>query len=105
MEVKIHTFNENGTKRIIKEDKTAPVTIAVINPRTKAPSVIHAEMVESRIAEVPTGYHKYSLRESDDGMYPATIEKEVIVNHYGDILVKEPLKFSDYLQTIYFSIR
>lgn len=39
---------------------------------------------------VPEGYHRYSVRECDDGSGdPATIERHVLVNHLMDILTKE----------------
>lgn len=103
MNVKIHSW-DNHNNRIVVDDKTSPVTITVCDYKTGEKRQIHAEMVEARIAEVPDGYHKYSLRESDEGSWPATIENEVIVNHYGDILVKEPLEFSEYMPIEYFSI-
>lgn len=40
--------------------------------------------------EVADGLYKYDLREGD-GIAFATVEKHVIVNHSGTILVKEPL--------------
>lgn len=45
---------------------------------------------------VPPGYHKYSIRHSnEDWCIPVTVEREVIVNHLGDILVEEPLDLGE----------
>ena len=45
---------------------------------------------------VPPGYHKYSIRHSnEDCCIPATVEREVIVNHLGDILVEDPLDLGE----------
>lgn len=45
------------------------------------------------IEDVPEGYHRYSVRWSDDWDDWATIEPRVIVNHAADILSKEEIKF------------
>lgn len=42
-------------------------------------------------SEVPSGYHAYDIRDSDDGGNFATIESLVRVNHAGTILVHEPI--------------
>ena len=42
----------------------------------------------------PKGFNKYSVRHSgDDDSVPASIERQVYVNHYGDFLCKEALPF------------
>ena len=47
---------------------------------------------------LPVGVYKYDIRHGDDGNF-CTIEKRVIVNHAGTILLKEPLNFDgkDYI--------
>lgn len=54
-----------------------------------------AIFTEERIHEsaVPNGLYKYDLREADDPdvFYFATLEKEVVVNHAGTVLVSEPI--------------
>ncbi len=45
--------------------------------------------------ELPTGLYAYDLRQSDDGDRFCSIEKTVMVNHGGTILVKEPFDFKD----------
>lgn len=45
---------------------------------------------------VPPGYHKYSIRHSDeDWCIPTTVEHRVMVNHFGDILVEDPLDLGE----------
>ncbi|WP_369343130.1 LPD28 domain-containing protein [Bifidobacterium fermentum] len=42
--------------------------------------------------QVPHGWHRYSIRETDGGSgEPATIERHVLVNHLMDILTTENL--------------
>lgn len=43
---------------------------------------------------LPVGVYKYDIRHGDDGSF-CTIEKRVVVNHAGTILLKEPLDFGN----------
>ena len=45
--------------------------------------------------EVPAGLYAYDIRTDDNGEFFRTIEKSVLVNHGGTILLKEPLMFGD----------
>lgn len=45
--------------------------------------------------DVPQGYHKYSVRFTDDNEDYATIERRVIVNHAIDILSPKELEMGD----------
>lgn len=53
-------------------------------------------------ATVPEGVYCYELRHGDDDSFPATIEKKVVVNYFGAILLtKELLKEEDYISLTY----
>lgn len=41
---------------------------------------------------LPEGFHKYSIRESDDGEDFASVAKAVWVNHLGDFICKTPIE-------------
>ncbi len=44
--------------------------------------------------DIPKGFKRYSIRhDDDDSGLPRTIENEVWVNHYGDILTQNDIKF------------
>ena len=63
---------------------------------------LEVEFFDERIssATLPKHKHKYSLRDNDDSTWdPATVEKQVIVNHLGDVVtdVELPLNPSGYL--------
>lgn len=45
--------------------------------------------------KVPEGYFRYSIREDDIEGEPATIEKYVGVNHFGDVILPKELSFGD----------
>ena len=46
--------------------------------------------------EIPEGYNRYQLRHSDvDDAEIGTIEPHVSVNHYGDFVTKEEIKFEE----------
>lgn len=48
---------------------------------------------------LPDGFHVYSLRASDeDDSQPASIERQVAVNHFGDILTDRELPVPVYLE-------
>lgn len=40
---------------------------------------------------LPRGFHKYSLREGEDALF-SQVAGEVLVNHAGDLITKEPLE-------------
>ena len=65
-------------------------------------TVINGLFVCVRVADedVPDGMFKYDLREDDCLDCPATIEKRVLVNHYGTFITDEPIDFGgkDYLE-------
>ena len=42
-------------------------------------------------SDLPEGMHLYHLRQTDDGMNFATLEQNVLVNHGGSVLVREPI--------------
>ena len=50
-----------------------------------------AQRSELRVAVVPDGFHKYSIRGNDTNGNDATVEKDVMVNHNADILTQEDL--------------
>lgn len=45
--------------------------------------------------EVPAGLYAYDIKTDDDGEFFRSVEKEVLVNYGGTILLKEPLEFGD----------
>ena len=44
--------------------------------------------------EIPEGLYRYELRDRGDGEF-CTVEKEVVVNHAGTLLMKEPLDLGE----------
>ena len=46
-------------------------------------------------SEIPEGMYRYSLRHGDDDSYPCTVEEQVIVNHYGDIITDRKFEFPE----------
>lgn len=40
---------------------------------------------------VPEGFNIYDLRHGDDDSIPCTVEKSVLVNHYGTFMTVKPL--------------
>ena len=44
--------------------------------------------------EVPEGLYRYELRDRGDGEF-CTVENEVVVNHAGTLLMKEPLDLGE----------
>lgn len=45
---------------------------------------------------IEDGYHIYYLRHADDSTdYPSTIEKQVVVNFWGTLIIKEELEFKE----------
>jgi hypothetical protein len=58
----------------------------------KAPVAAFYSDVRLNPEQVPHGYYRYSIRETDGGSgEPATIERHVLVNHLMDILTTENL--------------
>ena len=52
--------------------------------------------IRLRKTEVPKDLYKVSIRHSDeDWGDPATVERWVMVNHFGDILLDKPLEFPE----------
>lgn len=51
-----------------------------------------------RIAEceVPAGMFKYGIRHTDnDDTVPSTLEKKVVVNHYGDFITNQEIEIPE----------
>lgn len=65
---------------------------AVVPMETKIPIPCYFSCVRIDRSKIPANLHVYSLRESDDGNQPASIEENVIVNHYGDIVLDHKLE-------------
>ncbi|MFT8705445.1 MAG: LPD28 domain-containing protein [Bifidobacterium sp.] len=58
----------------------------------KAPVAAFYSDVRLNHEQVPHGYYRYSIRETDGGSgEPATIERHLLVNHLMDILTTENL--------------
>lgn len=45
-------------------------------------------------ATVPKGLYMYEVRHNDDWSDPVQIGKSIVVNHFGTILTREPIKLS-----------
>ncbi len=44
-----------------------------------------------KTSETLDGLYKYDIQSSDDGFDPSAIRKTIMVNHWGSIILKEPL--------------
>ena len=66
-------------------------TITQTNPVKKTIHGIYADLRVDKTT-VPAGWHAYDIRDDGDGNF-ATIEPDVMVNHAGTVLFKEPLDF------------
>lgn len=43
---------------------------------------------------LPKGIHAYDLRHGDDDGIPCTLERSVVVNHFGTVLTNRPFSLS-----------
>lgn len=64
---------------------------AVVPMETLTPIPCYFTCLRIDRSKVPANLYVYSLRENDDGSQPASIEENVIVNHFGDIVVDHKL--------------
>lgn len=65
---------------------------AVVPKETMTPIPCYFSCVRIDRSKVPENLYVYSLRESDDVSQPASIEENVIVNHFGDIVLDHKLE-------------
>lgn len=84
--IKVRGYKDN--KYGIVETTAKEVTIT-----TKCGLSFQAIYSPARIAEIPQGYIKRSIRGDDETWEDATIEQRVLVNHNADILI--PIKYKD----------
>jgi len=90
MKVSAYGISTGGV-RIAYSSTTSPCRIKGIRRSDGREMDFQAERSELRIAAVPEGYRRYSIRLDDDGIHDATVENYVVINHSCDILVKEDL--------------
>ena len=64
------------------------------NEHTKKANFFFTEEKRISIDKVPTGYYRYRIRHSDKSTsVPVSLEKNVLVNHYHDILADQEIKY------------
>jgi hypothetical protein len=65
---------------------------AVVPLETMIPIPCYFTCLRIDRSKVPANLYVYSLRENDNGSQPASIEENVIVNHFGDIVLDHKLE-------------
>lgn len=94
MRVTAFGFSPASGKRVSITDTAAPVIIKGHRYRSGKKVIFRAYFTPLRIKKSPEGYLNYSLRESDDGEGPVSVESFVVVNHYGDIVTNFDLRLN-----------
>lgn len=105
MNVQCYGRSSTGAVALVS-DTTYPVHITGTRASDGAKVEFDAERSELRVATVPEGYNKYSVRLDDDLCQEATVEVGVLVNHACDLLTKEDLGITghDYIEITYLQI-
>lgn len=64
------------------------------NEQTKKVNFFLTEEKRIPIDKVPTGYYRYRIRYSDTSTsVPVSLEKNVLVNHYHDVLADQKIPY------------